>query len=221
MTQQWKSGAYPEGSVADDADDLFSELIGGVKSALTHYAGSADPQTGAWGAAEVGTEWEDTTNPDNPVTYRWERLTAVPAYGWRLKRATKTIHLETDVDALAAASTAVDVAWTALDLTAVLDASVQDAGQVLPAVRRVRLQVYVKITAGAHPTGLKCYVALRQTGTTAPVHYVCAQILNIPVYAEVLVGLDTGESLDYSVDTNAGGNTVAYGLKIIEAYERR
>lgn len=222
LAQEWNSGVYVLGAVGHDADDLFSELVGGVKSALTCYSGSSDPSSGAptaWGASEVGTWWKDTTDVDNIVLKQWQRLTAVPAYGWRTMRYQKDIAVAADVDAVAVATHTSDLAFTDVDLSAVLSASVKDSGQLLATVRRVRLQVYVKITDTAHPTGLKCYVALRQKGLTAPVHYVVAQILNIPVYAEVECGLNTAQVFQYAVDTNGGANDVEVGIKILSAKE--
>ena len=207
-------------------------LIEGIDASLTDTRSASDPSAGGpgltWAGGAGGTYdargrfWLDVGvdgSEADPMWKRFAQLTAVPGYGFRKMRVPKVLHVTSDLDALAVASSAVDVAWTDIDLTATLDASVQDSGDVARVVRRVLLRLYAKITAGAHPTGLKCYLAVREKSVTDPVHYCTTAILAIPNYLDVWVGLDSGENFQYSVDTNAGGNTVEYGIKILGAEE--
>ena len=220
MAQDWNTTSQAAAATTDAVDVAGAALINGVKTALTRYSGSANPATGApsaWGAAEVGTPWVDTTDVDTVVGKQWQRLTAAPTYGWRTLKTPKLLWLTTPATAVAAASTAADLAYATLDLSAVLDASVQDAGQVLPLVRAVCLRIYCKCT-GAIPAGDTGFVKVRENGSTNEIK-VHAQVNGKPVYQQAWIGLDSGEILQWGVDTNAGAVTIDYELLIMAAIE--
>lgn len=236
MTAKWNSGpasAYPRAITgpAQKVPVAAGYLINGIDSACTHFYGAADPSTGApvaWGADECGTVWIDigvSGTADNPVWKVWRKLTSVPAYGWAVMYVQRVLHVVTDVDAIAETTTNADIAFGGaadVDLASAL-ATLQTSlgGFNLATVYAVRLRLYTKITVAAHPTGLKCYFEVRGSGVTSrPTVPLCAQILSVPVYSEVYVPFGSNRILQAHVDTNAGGNTVAYGAKILDIFER-
>jgi hypothetical protein len=221
MTAKWNTSTGSAAATSDDIDVAGAALINGVNTAITRYAGTSDPSTAApsaWGANEIGAVWLDTTDADTVVTKQWQRLTAAPTYGWRTLKTPKFVWLTTPVDAVASTTSGSDVAYTDVDLTATLDASVQDAGQVLPVVRAVCLRVYSNCTTGAIPAGNTGYVAVREKGSTNEVR-VHAQVAAKPVYQQVWVGLDSGEAFQYAVDTNASAVTMSYEIKVMGCIE--
>lgn len=222
MAQTWNAGANPLGTVADDADDLFSELIGGVQTALTCYSGSSDPSTGAptaWGVGEVGTWWKDTTDVDNIVWKQWQRLTAGPTYGWRTVRAHKHLWPTANVAVIAATSTGADVVYTDQSLASIADASLQDSGQLLGLVKVATLIIRCRFTTSTHPGGDKLFVKVRNKGGTNERKVYCAPTVNVWVEQEVECLLNSSEVFQYGVDTNAGGNTVEYQIDVKHAQE--
>jgi hypothetical protein len=224
MVQQWNSGAYDPGEIDHDADVLFAELIGGVKSALTFYAGSSDPSSGAptaWDSPEVGTEWKDTTDADNIVRKQWQQLTTGPTtYGWRTMRLQKTLWPTSRQSVIAAATTAADLAYANQSLAAILDAgpgNVQDAGQLRPRVRSVTLIIRTRFTTSTHPATDTLFVKVRPGQASANTNerkVYCPPTVNVWHEQEVEVQLDTSEVFQWGVDTNAGGNTVAYEIEL-------
>lgn len=222
MAQEWNAGAYPLGAVSHDADDLFSYLIGGIKSALTIYSGSTDPSSGApttWGVDQVGTRWLDTTDVDNVVLKIWQRLTSAPSYGWRTVRSAKMLWPTALVAVVASGSTAADVAYTDQSMATIADASLQDSGQLLPLLKSVTLVIRCRFTSSTHPGGDKLYVKVRGKGGTNERKVYCASAVNVWTEAEVECPLDSSEIFQYGVDTNAGGNTVEYQIQAKAARE--
>jgi len=221
MTAKWNTSTGSAAATSDNIDVAGAALINGVNTAITRYAGSSDPSTAApvaWGSAEIGALWLDTTDADTVVTKQWQRLTAAPTYGWRTLKTPKLVWLTAPVDAVASTTTSVDIAYTTVDLTATLDASVQDAGQVLPAVRAVLLRVLANCTTGAIPAGDTGFVKVRENSSTNEIK-VHAQVAAKPHYQQVWVGLDSGEVFQYGVDTNAGAVTMTYEIKVMAAVE--
>ena len=222
MTAKWNTNGYPWALTTDNTDVGGAALINGVESAASRFSGSTDPSTApssaTWGAAQVGYLWLDTTDADTPVLKQWQQTGSGPAtYGWRTCYIPKLVWLTTPVDAVASTTTAADIPYTTLDLTATLDASVQDSVN-RPAVRAVLLRVLANCTTGAIPAGDTGFVKVRENGSTNEIK-VHAQVAAKPVYQHVWVGLDSGEVLQYGVDTNAGAVTMTYELKIVAAIE--
>lgn len=222
MTQKHNSGAYDAPATTMDMDDFAAAVVGSIETALTHYAGSSDPSTGApaaWGAAEVGYVWCDTTDPYTPVWKQWTKLTAGPTYGWRTLRRWKIRWLTTPAAVTfgTASPQAADVAWEDVDLTALLDASCQDAGQVLAAVRAVCLRIRVKTGASETiPTdgSDNCYFAVRENGSTTQFN-VYPQVARRYTESQVWVGLDAGEIFEFMVDIGGGTAEFAYEAWVV------
>jgi len=217
MTQKHNTSGYTKAATTTDVDVAGAAFINSLETAISRFAGTSDPSTGApaaWGSAEVGYLWLDTTDPDLPVLKQWQRLTAAPTYGWRTMRVPKLVWLTTPFDAVSSTTSAADVAYTDVDLTATLDSSGQDAGQVLPTVRLVCLRVYANCTVGAIPAGDTGFVKVRGKSATDEVK-VHAMVAAKPHYQQVWVSLDTGETFQYGVDTNAGAVTMGYEIKVL------
>lgn len=217
MTQKHNTSGYPKAATTDYGDVAGAAFINSHETALTRFAGTSDPSTSAptaWGANEVGYLWLDTTDANSPVLKQWQQLTAGPTYGWRSMRSPKLKWLETPFDAVASTTSATDVGYTDVDLTASLDSSGQDAGAVLPTVRLVCLRIMANCTVGAIPAGDTGFVKVRGKGFTDE-HKVHALVAAKPVYQQVWVSLDTGETFQYGVDTNAGAVTMGYEIKVM------
>lgn len=218
MTQKHNTSGYPKAATTDYADVAGAAFINSHETALSRFAGTSNPATGAptaWGSAEVGYLWLDTTDANSPVLKQWQQLTTGPTtYGWRDMRTPKLVWLGTPFDAVASTTSATDVAYTDVDLTASLDSSGQDSGQVLPTVRLVCLRVMANCTVGAIPAGDTGFVKVRGKGNTdeTKVH---ALVAAKPHYQQVWVSLDTGEAFQYGVDTNAGAVTMGYEIKVM------
>ncbi len=219
MSQDYHSGSSgARTTTSSDHDDYMVDNRNGVESALTHYWGPSDPSAGAspaWGAAELGTIWIDTTDPQNPVAKMWCRLDATPTYGWRTMRVPKIKWLT----ATALASRAItfspaspatgDVAFTAVDLTTLLD-TLQDSTQVTHLVVAVLLRIRVRTGASETvPTTDDAYFGVRPTGAGASSqNNVYAQVANRYFEAQVWVPLDANESFDFKVEV--GGGTAGF-----------
>lgn len=217
MTQKHNTSGYDKATTTNDVDVAGAAFINSHETALSRFSGSSDPSVGAtvtWGSAEVGYTWLDTTDVDSPIEKQWQRLTAGPTYGWRTMRKPKVKWLETPFDAVASTTTAADVVYADKDLTASLDSSGQDAGQLLPTVRLVCLRIMANCTVGAIPAGDTGYVKVRGKGFTDE-HKVHALVAAKPSYQQVWVSLDTTETFQYGVDTNAGAVTIGYEIKVM------
>lgn len=209
MTRAWHSDVddVPDGT--EPYADLSSLFIGGIKSALTRFAGSTDPSSAAltpWDATDVGTQWLDTGATGTavtPILWTWSRLTSGPTYGWSRDREPKIIMLTAPQDVIAAASIAADSAAADVNLATILDtAGVQDAGDNERVVRAVLLDVYLKPTA-AVATGDKCWIELKAKGETA-VWRVNGQVNGVPVRQRAWLACSSAEVIQRQYDTNVG-----------------
>lgn len=213
MTQAWNNTGFPAAATTDDIDVAGAALINGVKTALTRYWGSADPSSGAptaWGSAELGTEWWDSTDTDNPVRKVWSRLTAAPTYGWRTLRYPKLKWLTTPaaVTFSPASPAAADVVYTDVDLTSLLDSSCQDAGQLLPVVKAVLLRIRVRET-GTIATGDNTYFKIRGKGTTDERKLYC-KVSSVYEEQDVWVSLDSAGAFQFGIDVGSASPNVEY-----------
>lgn len=206
------SGARP--AMTANISTLLVDHRAGNESAISHYWGSSDPSSGAspaWGVAELGTVWIDATDAQQPVAKIWCKLDATPTYGWRTMRVPKVKWLT----ATALASRAItfspaspataDVAFTAVDLTTLLD-TLQDASQVTHLVVAVLLRIRVRTGASETvPTTDDAYFGVRPTGAGASSqNNVYAQVANRYVETQVWVPLDSNESFDFKVEVGGG-----------------
>lgn len=223
MSWLWDTAAVATPVGTEPWANLSVYLINGVKTALTHYAGSTDPSVGAltaWTSADVGVKWLDTTDPANPVWKLRQQVTGGPTYGWRPLRTPKLKMLTTPVDVIAAASIAADAIYADVSLAALLDGAapeVQDPSCNACVVRLVLLNVYMKPTA-AVPGGDKCWIALREKGTTNEIK-VHGQVNGVPRWERHWVGLNASEVLQRQYDANGGTATFDVQVQIVGLVE--
>lgn len=212
MAQLWNTSGGSKPASTDDASVYMGRCLNGIDTAITGYSGTSDPSSGApiaWGAAEVGAPWRDTTVAANPVWKQWQQLTSSPTYGWRTLRLSKRIDLATQAALTFSpvSPAAADQTWTTLDLSTLLD-SHQDAGQVDPLVTRVLLRVRIRTGASETiPLTDDAWISFRRNGSTNEAR-VYAQIQNRYAEDRVWVDLDGGEILEWRVEV--GGGTPAF-----------
>lgn len=225
MAWLWNTGAVAKPTGVEAWADLSVRLINGIQTAASHYSGSADPQSGAltaWTSADLGTEWEDTTDPDNPVRKVYGTTTGSTTYGWITARIPKLLWPSSNVAVVAATTTGVDIAYgSPTTLSTILNASVQDASQTRRLVKSVTLIVRCRFTTSTHPGGDVLWIKLKNYGGGNERQVYCPSAVNVWTEQEVEMLLDSTERFDYSVDTNGGGNTVAYQISLKRGAESR
>lgn len=223
LTQKYNSPGYDAISLNTNGDVILGAAKNGLDTALTHDAGSSDPSSGAtvaWGAADVGRLWLDTTTAALPVLKMWCQLTAGPTYGWRTLRLLKTKHLSAPqaVTFSPASPAAADVAWADVDLTTLLDtAGVQDTGDTARTVAAVLLRV--RVAAGASETlpgtgSDGCYFAVKAKGSTQDKR-VYPQVADRYVEAEFWTALDSDEIFEFMVDVGGGTPNFRYAAWVV------
>lgn len=214
MTQLWNTAAGAKAAASDDASTYMGKCLNGIDTAVTHYAGGSDPSSGApiaWGAADTGILWKDTTDVRNPEWKQWQQLTAAgPTYGWRQLRLRKRIDLATHAALTFSpvSPAAADVAWTDLDLSTLLDAN-QDAASAEALVLQVLLRVRIRTGASETiPLTDDAWMAFRAKGETHDGQRIYAQIQNRYVEGWIWCNLDADEILQFRVEV--GGGTPAF-----------
>jgi len=218
VAQAWDTVADPKPtSGVDNADTWMAALLDGVDAAASRYSGTSDPSSGAsWGAAQVGRQWHDTTDPYNPVDKEWDRFdTGGTDYGWRTDTRVRVYRTTTDpaVTMPFASPAAADVAWTTLSL-ATLIGTYQDATFQTSKAKAVEL--YVVLTAGASETltdATKGYLAFRKKGSTQE-HAVFAQVAGRPTTAIVRVPVDSSEELETKIVVGGGTPSLAFSVAL-------
>ncbi len=227
MASKYNSPGYDPSDLSDYGDVILAAAKNGLDTALTQASGATDPSTGAptaWGSADVGRLWLDTTDAANPVLKMWCQLTATPTYGWRTLRIAKVRHLSAPqaVTFTTASPAAADVAWEDVDLTSLLDgAGVQDTGDNVRKVAAVLLRV--RVAAGASETlpgtgSDGCYFAARANGSTQDKR-VYPQVADRYVEAEFWTALDSDEIFEFMVDVGGGTPNFRYAAWVVAILE--
>ena len=218
MTAKWKNNGYGVPTAATVGATRFTNLQDGLETALSDYAGTADPDDGAptaWGATEVGFCWWDTTNQRygtgddlGGVWKRWEK-TGAASYDWRVLNGVSWIEVSPSTNALSLGAQDL-IAFTDLDLTTTTSSY---------AVRAL-VQVEITDTLGV---GAGVYAEFRKNGVTtdARTRRIYPQVIAIPTMAQFWVDLDSSRVMEYAVapysDTGAG-----FALRIdVVAYQER
>lgn len=220
MSQGYHSGTSGARSVSSDGHKTYGlDSRAGIEAVRTMYRGPNDPSDGAdpaWGADELGTLWMDDSDPIQTIVYQWSQLDSGPTYGWRTLSVPKLKWLHEVALASRAVSfspaspAAADVAFTAVDLTTLLN-DLQDAGQVTHLVTAVLLRIRVRTGASETITAATdhAYFAVRRKSAGASTEdRIYCQVQNRFVEAQVWVPLDSGEEFDFSV--KVGGGTPAF-----------
>lgn len=223
MTATYDTLANPAIGASDTFATVHSKAINGFSTALSDFAGSSDPSTGAgWGASQVGYKWLDTTSAQNPVLKRWQQLTTAPTYGWRTLRLFKWHLLSAPVAVtLATASpAAADVTWTDEDFTTDLD-TVTDNDDM--AVAAVMLRCMVRETGTIRTTAsgtTSSYggIEWRKKGDTVAQH-VYAQVASVPNEATLIVGLDSSEIAQYQLTVGSASPNLEFTVEIVAYLE--
>jgi len=225
MTALWNTAAGAKAAGSDDASTYMGKCLNGIDTAVTHYASGTDPSSGApiaWGVADVGITWKDTTDVRNPAWKQWQQLTAAgPTYGWRTMRIRKRIDLATHAALTFSpvSPAAADVAFTDLDLSTLLDAS-QDAGEDEGLVTQVLLRVRIRTGASETiPLTDDAWMAFRAKGETHDGQRVYAQIQNRYVEASIWVNLDADEILQFRVEVGGGTPAFEYEAWVVALLE--
>lgn len=226
MAQSWNTTGAPRAAGTDDVSTYLGLLLGGVNTVATLYSGNSDPSVGApsaWGAAEVGTPWLDTTDPAEPVLSIWQQLTAAgPTYGWRRVRLPKLVRIDdpsaATVTFTSASPAAADVPWEDVDLSALLS-TYRDADEAK--VSRVLLGLKIRTGAAETvPTTDDAWIALRKKGSSdAHGERVYAQVANRYVYAQVWVELDTAQTMQMRVEVGGGTPAFEYEARLLAFVE--
>lgn len=202
MTSKWNTAGEPRPTGSTTFPVKTDQHTEGIDTAATHYAGSSDPSVGApsaWGAAEIGTFWLDTTDPQNPKLKQWQQLTATPTYGWR-PLCLRYFDVRGDPQAITfspAGPYTVNQAFTDLDLSALLD-NIQTVSAGL--VSEVLLKVRIADTGTGFAT-TQPYVAFRQNGilTAASERRLYAQVSGLAVERDIWIPLDVNEIVEWAV----------------------
>lgn len=218
MTAKWKNNGFGAPTVATVFSDRMTDVQQGLETALSDYSGTSDPSSGApvaWGAAEVGFKWLDTTNQRfgggddlGSVLKRWER-TGAAGYDWRTLNAVSWIPVSPITNVLNAVGTNT-VAMTDLDLTTVLTSYTTRA--------LCNIQVIDRDGVG---TGV--FAAFRQNGVTADAQTtrLYPSVVSIPVAGQFWVGVDSGQIFEYQVAPSSGtGNLFDLRIDVV-AYQER
>lgn len=231
MTQRLNAPLYPRIGVTpgEDASDSMVHAKDGVDTAATRNYGNGDPSTGgppeAWGAAELGTEKIDGSDPDNPVGSDWLTLDD-DTYGWVLKRHWKINFLVDSVPIVfsPAPNAAADVAWTDLDVSSLIDVSgVKDANSLLPKARAILVRARAKAGASETiPNDRSCYFAMRENGGSDDGHRVCPQVSDVwTPDIQFWLGLDSAQKCEFSVGVGGGTPNLNYEAEIIAVATER
>ena len=202
----------------------------GLLTALSGFVSTSDPSTGAspsWGADEVGRIWVDTGvsgSTNNPIAWRWEKLSAMPTYGWRRLRGIGIKFLTTPKAlTLSGSPTAADVTATDYDFSTDLadggSGAVKDAaGYTIKSVIAVYLRHVVKpgnsetLAAGSDD----CYVSWNAKGAT-DLKYVRAHAAGRKAEALLWVALDSSQIAQYAVKVGGGTPSFDFGTASIHA----
>lgn len=226
-TQHWDRPNASKPEILQAAGQLGAAAWGyardGINTALADYCGSTDPSTGeSWGADQVGRKWCDDTTPANLKFYRWCQLTSAPTYGWRELKVRKAIDVESppSVTFSPASPAAANVAWTAVDLTTLLDgAGVQDAAAKACAV--VWVLLYVTVKGGASETigAANAFIAFRKKGATNQEIRVKCYVAAMEHYGIVPLPLDSGEEFEFKVEVGGGTPAFEYAAKVLSLQE--
>ena len=204
----------------------------GILTALSGFVSTSDPSSGAspsWGVDDVGRLWLDTGvsgSTNNPVLWRWEKLSATPTYGWRPLRATGTKYLTTPKAlTLAGSPAAADVAYTDYDFSTDLadggSGNVKDAaGYTIKTVIAVLLRQVVKpgnsetLAAGSDD----CYIAWRAKSAT-DAFYVRAHAAGRKAEYKFWLALDASQVAQYTVKVGGGTPSFDFGTAEIHAIQ--
>ena len=209
----WGTSGNPEAVAGDVGATGLARIVAGISIVAGHYYGTADPDDGSWGAAELGRYWINATNEINasgddigPVISRWSMLTDDPTYGWRTLNAIALVDVSPNVNKVDTAGQAT-TGFADVDVTAETSAL---ATAVLLAV-----EVAESTTPGAG-----VYASFRPNGVTtdAQEQRVYPQVAAIPVTAFLRVPLDAEQVFEY--DINASGATFSVRIDVV-GYEER
>lgn len=214
MTQKWRTSSYTVPVTSTLVGDHLVDLDDGVETALTHYYGDTDPSIGAsWGADQLGVYWLDSTNVLGNggddlgiVVKRWEKLDTTPTYGWRTLGLRSYTPLAAITNKLDLADQG-DVAFTDCDLTADTSAKA--------------ISVLLMVSVEDSAPGASVYAAFRKNGVTADAREirVYPQVAGIHNTAMVMVDLDAGQVLEYSIEAS-GADTFNLRADIVGYWER-
>jgi hypothetical protein len=213
MVQQWKTSGNTKPIGGTGFGAAGAVWGNGIDTAVTHYYGTTDPSLGnSWGEAELGVLWFDSFNVLGNggddlglVVKRWEKLDAVPTYGWRTLGIRSYTALEPNTNVLDLVGLG-DVAFTGC------------AVQAQTSVRAVAALLLVTVEDSA--PGTDVYAAFRRPGTVeVRDRRVYPQAAGIPSAALVLVELDQAQTFEYAVEAS-GADTFDLRVDILGYQER-